>query len=173
MSGPVTPGRDPSGPEPARPGPLDARAALHLPFRPLRGRRVALVLAVAQGVVLAVVAVALPGTGPEAAHWWDRLGFLLVGAAVAAMLWRFARLAALPDDHGLVVRNLSGDRSLAWAQIVQVRFGGGNPWVTLDLADGESLAVMAIQRADGAAAQLQARRLATLVALHSATDRDD
>jgi len=134
---------------------------------------VALVVAVAQGAVLAVVAVALPGTGPEAAHWWDRLGFLLVGAAVAAMLWRFARLAALPDEHGLVVRNLSGDRSLAWAQIVQVRFGGGNPWVTLDLADGDSLAVMAIQRADGEQAQVQARRLATLVTLHSTTDRDD
>jgi PH (Pleckstrin Homology) domain-containing protein len=89
------------------------------------------------------------------------------------VLWRFARLAAIPADDALVVRNLSGDRRLEWAEIVTVRFGGGEPWVTLDLADGETLAVMAIQRADGADAVAEARRLATLVDLHSRTERDD
>ena len=52
-------------------------------------------------------------------------------------------------------------------------FGGGEPWVTLDLADGDTLAVMAIQRADGEDAVAEARRLATLVDVHSRTDRDD
>ena len=59
------------------------------------------------------------------------------------------------------------DRELAWAQVVAVRFGGGDPWVTLDLDDGEVLAVMAIQRADGARGEAEARRLATLVAAHT------
>ena len=154
-------------------GPDDARAALHAPFRPVRGRRTALLAGIAQAVVLVYVAVAMSSSGPDAAHWWDRLGVLLVSAAVGVMLWRFARLAALADDAGLVVRNLSGDRRLEWAQIVSVRFGGGHPWVTLDLSDGESLAVMAVQRADGPRAEAEARRLATLVALHSATGRDD
>jgi hypothetical protein len=146
---------------------------LHEPFRPVRGRQMAVAVGVAQAVVLIWVAFAMSGTGPEAAHWYDRVGVLLVSVAIGGMLWRFARLAAFPAEDALVVRNLSGDRSLEWAEIVQVRFGGGNPWVTLDLADGESLAVMAIQRADGPVADTQARRLATLVALHSRTDRND
>lgn len=150
-----------------------ARDALHAPFRPVRGRRTAIVIGVAQAVVLAWVAAAMASTGPEAAHWYDRFGVLLVAGSIGAMLWRFARLEAVPDDGGLVVRNLAGDRPLEWAQIVHVRFGGGSPWVTLDLADGESLAVMAVQRADGPRSEAEARRLATLVALHSRTDRDD
>ena len=146
---------------------------LHAPFRPVRGRRTAIVVGVAQAVVLIWVAAAMSSTGPEAAHWYDRAGVLLVSAAIGAMLWRFARLAALPSDDGLTVRNLSGDRFLAWAEIVSVRFGGGNPWVTLDLTDADSLAVMAIQRAEGPRAEAEARRLATLVALHSRTERND
>ena len=71
------------------------------------------------------------------------------------------------------MQNLITGRSLEWAQIVAVRFGGGPPWLILDLDDGDSLPVMAVQRADGRAAEEQARRLATLVALHSRTERDD
>ena len=156
------------------PGPsAEALAALHAVFLPVRGRRMAVVLGIAQAVVLVWVAAAMSSTGPEAAHWWDRAGVLLVSVGIGAMLWRFARLAALPDDGGLTVRNLSGERHLDWAEIVSVRFGGGQPWVTLDLADADSLAVMAIQRADGPRAEQEARRLATLVALHSRTERDD
>jgi len=164
VTGPGTPGDEPAA---------GSRAELHAPFRPVRGRRTAVAVGIAQAVVLTWVAFAMTSVGPEAAHWWDRVGVLLVAAAVGAMLWRFARLAALPDDTGLVVRNLSGDRRLEWAEVVSVRFGGGNPWVTLDLADGETLPVMAVQRADGPRADADARRLATLVALHSRTDRDD
>jgi Bacterial PH domain len=146
---------------------------LHAPFRPDRGRQTAVLVGIAQAAVLGYVAIALPGFGPEAAHWYDRVGILLVAAAIGTMLWRFARLAAMPSEEGLVVRNLAADRRLEWAEIVTVRFGGGEPWVTLDLADGDTLAVMAIQRADGAAATAEARRLATLVERHSRTDRND
>ncbi|HEY6794534.1 MAG TPA: PH domain-containing protein [Kineosporiaceae bacterium] len=148
-------------------------AELHRSFRPVRGPRVAVAVGVAQGLVLGYVAVAMSSSGPEAAHWWDRLGVLLVATAIGATLWRFARLAAFPDDGGLVVRNLSADRRLAWPEIVHVRFGDGDPWVTLDLADGDTLAVMAVQRADGPRSRREAGRLATLVALHSRTDRND
>ncbi len=52
---------------------------------------------------------------------------------------------------------------------VSVRFGGGNPWALLDLDDGETMSVMAVQRADGEHGETEAQRLATLVALHSQT----
>ena len=44
-----------------------------------------------------------------------------------------------------------------------MEFGGGEPWVTLDLDDTDTVAVMAIQRADGATAMTEAQRLAGLV----------
>jgi hypothetical protein len=65
------------------------------------------------------------------------------------------------------------ERDLSWAQIVSVRFGGGNPWALLDLDDGETMPVMGIQRSDGARAVAESRRLATLVEFHSRTDRND
>ena len=153
-------------------GPNPDRTALHAPFRPYRARRVALALAVAQFVVLTVVALAMPGTGYGAFHWQDRVGVVAVAGLVAFVLWRLSNVHALATETGLTVQNLVRSTRLDWAQIVAVRFGGGNPWLILDLDDGDTLPVMAVQRADGPAAQEQARRLATLVALHSRTDRD-
>jgi hypothetical protein len=143
---------------------------LYRPFRPRRARVMAWAIAVGEIAVLTGLAIVLPGPN---VHWYDRLGFLLVAAAVAATLSRFARLLAVPDQEGLRVRNVVYTRRLDWAQIVRVQFGGGNPWAVLDLSDGETLAVMAVQRADGERAVAEARRLATLVALHTRTSRDD
>jgi tRNA nucleotidyltransferase/poly(A) polymerase len=36
-------------------------------------------------------------------------------------------------------------KRLAWAEVVQVNLRSGDPWVSLDLADGTTLAVMGIQ----------------------------
>ena len=129
-----------------------ARAELHAPFRPRRARTSALAIAATQLVLLGVVG---------------------VGVAVAWFLVKFARLEAVPSEAGLRVRNLFVVTELEWAQVVSVRFGGGGPWVTLDLADGETLPVMAVQRADGEHGTAEARRLATLVALHSPHDEGD
>lgn len=126
-----------------------------------------------QSLVLVAVALLMPGDGLMGLGWGDRLGIIAVSAGIGALLWRFGRLAVFVDVQGLRVRNLAGDRRVDWAEVVTVRFGGGQPWVTLDLADGEPLAVMAIQRADGAFGEAEARRLATLVTLHTRTDRND
>jgi hypothetical protein len=138
------------------------------PFRPVRGRRTALGFAIAQAVVLVALAAVLPGAG-----WFDWIGFVAVAAAIGGVLLRFAQLRADPSPAGLAVRNLVHREDLRWEQIVSVRFGDGDPWVMLDLSDGRLLAVMAIQRADGARALGEARRLATLVAAGSRTPRDD
>jgi hypothetical protein len=128
-------------------------------------------LGVAQALAFGTLAFGLPG-GPGGWQWYDRLGVIVVSAAVAWVLSRFAGVSALPREDGLTVRNLIVRRDLAWAEVVAVRFGGGGPWVMLDLDDGETLPVMAVQRADGPRAVQESRRLATLVALHSRTDRD-
>ena len=145
-----------------------AVADLTAPFRPRLARAVTLVMAVV--VVALTVAIMLALSVLTAG---DRLGFAIVGGLIALFLVRQASVVARADDDGLTVRNLVFTRRLEWAEVVSVRFGSGRPWVQLDLADGDTLAVMAIQRADGPFADAEARRLATLVALHTATPRDD
>ncbi|GAB2697211.1 PH domain-containing protein [Thalassiella azotivora] len=139
------------------------------PFRPVRARRVALFVAVFSVVVLSVVGITLPGTYA----WYDRAGFVATGLLIAWFCYRQASVRAVPSERGLVVRNLFLGRELEWAQVVSVRFGPDRTWAELDLADGDTLSVMAIQRADGERADAEARRLATLVAHGSRTERDD
>ena len=88
------------------------------------------------------------------------------GSPIAAVMWRFATIRAVPSREGLVVRNLFTTRRLSWAQIVRVQFGGGAPWVTLDLDDTDTVAVMAIQKADGTISRAEAGRLSALVQVH-------
>lgn len=141
----------------------------YAPFRPLRTRQVAYPIGIAWLLLMIGLAVFLPiDLGVP-----DRVGFLLLGVAGLWFLHRHASVLAVPSERGLLVRNLFLSRELDWAEILSVRFGGGDPWVTLDLSDGDTLAVMAVQRADGERGVAEARRLATLVARNSQTPRDD
>ena len=134
------------------------------PFRSRRGRLVATVMGVLSLVVFAVVAVLLPAnSGLTTWQPADRLLVLLIGVLIALVCWRYATIRAVPTLDGLVVRNLVVTRTVSWAEVIDVEFGGGAPWVTLELDDTDTLAVMAIQRADGATAMSEAQRLAGLV----------
>ncbi|MDN5797546.1 MAG: PH domain-containing protein [Intrasporangium sp.] len=146
--------------EPAAPDPSAAFA----PFRPRRGRIVALGVLWGSLVLFGVLAALLPTVSGQAV-WGlvDRLMFFAIGVVIALLAWRYASLRAVPSREGLVVRNLVNTRRLEWAQIVSVQFGGGLPWVSLDLDDLDTLAVMAIQKADGAYAEQEATRLAALI----------
>jgi hypothetical protein len=148
------------------------RETLHAPFRPKRARLMSRWAAAIEFLVVAFPALFVAESGPGKFSWGDRLAILALGGVIAAGIFRFSMLSAIPGEDGLVVHNVLFTRRLEWAQIVSVRFGGGNPWVLLDLDDGETMAVMAIQRADGPRGEVEARRLATLVALHSQTPRN-
>ena len=151
-----------SGAAPATPDPYAV-------FRPRRGRRVALTMAVLSMLIFVSGAISLPRVDPLFGGWGvpDRLLLVGCGAAVSALLWRYATIRAVPSTQGLVIRNLLITRTLEWAQIVGVLFGGGAPWVSVDLADTDTVAVMAIQKADGAFGQAEAARLSALVQVHS------
>lgn len=138
-------------------------------FRPRQGRRVALTMSVLSIVIFTGGALSVPSAEPQLGGWSasDRLVLILCGLAVAASLWRFASIRAVPSTRGLVIRNLVTTRTLEWAQIIRVQFGGGAPWVSLDLDDTDTVAVMAIQKADGAFGRAEAARLTALVQVHS------
>lgn len=152
---------------------MDAADPLHRPLRPRAARLVCVPLAALSLAMMVGLAVGLPALTGVRLGAGDQVGFVGLGAAMAWFLLLEAGVRAVPGPDGLVVRNLLRTRRLAWAEIVSVRFGPDRPWVLLDLADGDTLAVMAVQRADGDRARAEARRLATLVALHSGTARDD
>jgi Bacterial PH domain len=143
-------------------GPLPPDA----PFRPRRGRVMPLVMAAVTVVLCAMVAVGMRASG----QWGlgDQLSLLGLGAALAAFLLRYAGIRAVPDAEGLTVRNLVVTRRVGWDEVVEVTFPEGAPWVTLELADDDELAVMAVQRADGELARAEAHRLAALVDSHRA-----
>ena len=149
-----------AGAEPA-PGP---EADRFRPFVSGRGRVVATVMAVLALVVFGGLAVLLPANaGLTTWQGGDRVLVALLGVLIALGCWRYAGIRAVPTPDGLLVRNLVVTRHVDWAQVVDVQFGGGAPWVTLELDDTDTLAVMAIQRADGEQADAEALRLATLV----------
>jgi hypothetical protein len=138
-------------------------------FRPRRGRRVAVMMAVLSVLIFTGGALSMPTVDPLYGGWGalDRLLLVCCGVAVAAAMWRFASIRAVPSTRGLVIRNLITTRTIEWAQIIRVQFGGGAPWVSLDLDDTDTVAVMAIQRADGALGKGEAARLSALVQVHS------
>lgn len=89
----------------------------------------------------------------------------LVALGLLAFATGFAltrsRLVAEPDR--LVVVNGYRRRELAWAQVVAVRLPPGAPWATLDLTDGTTASVMAIQGSDGERARNAVRQLRSIL----------
>ncbi|MFI9486225.1 PH domain-containing protein [Promicromonospora sp. NPDC052451] len=133
-------------------------------FRVFRGRfgtPVAYGLALLSAGGCTFVALAATGQGADTAN---RIAIIVFGLLGAVIAWRFGAVRAVPDPDGLTVVNYASSRRLSWPEIVTVRFGPNDPWVHLDLSDGDVLAVMGIQRADGEHAMAEARRLVALIA---------
>jgi hypothetical protein len=72
-----------------------------------------------------------------------------------------SRVVASPDH--LTVVNGYRRRDFEWAEVIAVHLPPGAPWVTLDLADGNSVSAMGIQGSDGARARVAVRELRKLV----------
>ncbi|MDT0215296.1 PH domain-containing protein [Rothia sp. ARF10] len=134
------------------------------PFRSRRGRVMAMVMAGVSLVLFVVLAFLVAGVDEGGWVVADRVMMAVIGAGLALVLWRWAAIRAVPDDTGITVQNLIGQRHIRWEQIRDVTFDEGDPWVSLHLDDTETVAVMAIQRADGPSSRSEAQRLAHLVA---------
>ena len=142
-------------------------------FRPWRSRVVSIAMAIALVVVFAIIAFTIPHGGVTGWNTPDSVAMMFFGLVVAAFLLRYALVRATPTPEGLHVQNLIVSRDIDWADIVNVQFGNGAPWLVLELSDTETLAVMAVQRSDGAFAEAEARRLAALVEANNRPSRDD
>jgi hypothetical protein len=114
--------------------------ALPVTFRPNRTRAVLVTVGVAVFTVLAVVALILPATSPG-----ERVSFVFTGLLFLGVLLLLSRPHVTADEGGVTVVNLTTRRRLEWAEVLRVNLRQGDPWVSLDLADGTSLPVMGIQ----------------------------
>jgi hypothetical protein len=80
-----------------------------------------------------------------------------------ALWFALVRSRVVAEAERLVVVNGYRRHELAWPQVVAVHLPPGAPWVTLDLADGTTIAAMGIQGSDGARARAAVRELRALV----------
>jgi hypothetical protein len=106
---------------------------------------VLLTMATALLAVLTTIAVLMPHDGAAPWSTGDRVTVVVTGALIAGVLLLLARPKAVADPAGLTVVNLTVKRRLAWPEVVRVNLRNGDAWVHLDLSDGTTLAVMAIQ----------------------------
>nr|WP_223241730.1 PH domain-containing protein [Streptomyces sp. CBMA123] len=115
-------------------------------------------------VLFVVLAMLLP------ANWQlnDRIAMIASGVLFAGVGLMLARPRVSADAQGVTVVNFVRSRRLSWAEIVRVNFRQGDPWATLDLADGTSLAAVGIQSGVGKAQAIaDARALRDLVEHHA------
>ena len=136
-------------------------------FRPVRARAVVYVCAAAVLVTLVALAIALPSGGPHPWGPWSRLGVVLFALLAVFVLHRLASVRVETSDDGILVANVIGRRRLEWAEVVGVRLLRDDPWMLLDLSDGQALAAMGVQKSEGERAQRQARDFARLVTEHT------
>ncbi len=138
----------------------DSSAPLHgtIMLRPRTVRWSAYAIAVLVMGAAIVMAVLIPGFSLG-----NRLGFPLFGLLIAVFCHMEASVRAEARPDVLIVRNLVRTHELQWAQVIGVSFPAGDPWAHLDLSDGRTLSVMALQRTDGARGLAQARTLAQLI----------
>jgi hypothetical protein len=154
--------------QPERPG-QPGLPSLPRTWRPLGPRVVGIV------VTLALVAVVAAGwfgfdARTRAEFTWFQRGTLIgFGLLYLALMWALIRSRAVAYDDRLVVVNGYRRHEYAWPQIVAARLPPGAPWVTLDLANGETASVLGIQGSDGARARTALRELRALVEAASAS----
>jgi len=146
-----------------------------LVVKPKRIRIVCWILAVAVVVLFSAVATALTGpTGAGTASFRPADQFAMVGLGVlgAAGILAFTRPRLEADTHEVRIRNVIGGYRLPWNVVREVRFERGASWATLELADDDVVAVMAIQAVDKEYAVQAVRHLRALHAAATATPGD-
>jgi len=141
-------------------------------WRPFGARLMATVL----GVMLLVLVLAVWVT------WSDRVraGFtpgqratlLLLGLGAFACWFAIMRSRVTADEVGVTVVNGYRRRAFEWSQVVGVNLRRGAPWAGVDLSDGTSVSLFAIQGSDGQRAIQAVRDLRALVEQHTPTDHD-
>lgn len=139
------------------------RVALPHTWRPLGVRLAGVVLGSMLLVVLGATWVLLPADVRDQFTTFQRITLVFLGLLAFSAWFSLVRSRAVATEDGLLVVNGYRYHRFEWAQIVGVHLPPGAPWATLDLDDGETCPVMAIQGSDGARARRAVRQLRALL----------
>jgi hypothetical protein len=94
---------------------------------------------------------------------FQRGTLIFFGLLYLSLMFALLRSRAVAYEDRLVVVNGFRKREYEWPQVVAAHLPPGAPWVTLDLADGDTVSVLGIQSSDGARAHRALRQLRSLV----------
>ena len=145
------------------PAASDVPPVLPHTWRPL-GPRIAGI--VAGGALLAITGLLWIGFDQEtrdAVTPFQRGTVVFIGLIGFGALYALIRSRVDAEMDRLIVVNGYRRHEYEWPQIVGVHLPPGAPWVTLDLADGNTVSAMGIQGSDGARAKQAVRQLRALV----------
>jgi hypothetical protein len=78
----------------------------------------------------------------------DQFAMAGLGVVIAGVVLLFARPRLRVGKNGLAVRNMLGEKLIAWPDMVGVSFPMGARWARVDLPDDEYVPLMAIQSVD-------------------------
>jgi len=147
-----------------------AAGEVRVTARPRRLRVVCWFCAAGIVVLFSLVATALRGTteGGGSFQAGDQAAMVGLGLCLAGAVLAFARPRVDAGPSGIHVRNILGTYDLPWAVVREVRFEDGAPWASLELADDDTVAVMAVQAADKEYAVQAVQGLRALLAAHRA-----
>jgi hypothetical protein len=104
---------------------------------------------------------------------FQRSTLVAMGLIGFSVLYALMRSRVSADAHGVTVVNGYRRRAYEWSQVVAVNLRRGAPWAGMDLSDGTSISMLAIQGSDGQRAIRAVRELRRLLAENSRTDRND
>lgn len=142
-------------------------------WRPFGARIAATVLG---GMLLAVVLTVWIAWGADVRSRFtpfQRSTLVFLGLLALACWFALVRSRVTAHPGGVTVVNGYRRRELEWSQVVAVNLRRGAPWAGLDLSDGTSISLLAIQGSDGQRAVRAVRELRDLVAANSSTERND
>ncbi|WP_406279408.1 PH domain-containing protein [Embleya sp. NBC_00896] len=122
-------------------------------------KRSRLITAVVGAVILVGLCV-LALMLPEKGGWGfgSRAGVAFTGVLGLGAMLMLGRPKVVAAAGGVTVVNLVRTTHLEWAQIVRVYLRPGDPWVYIDMSDGDTLPVMGIQTSNGKAQAISAAR---------------
>jgi hypothetical protein len=150
--------------------PMPGQPELPRTWRPYGARLVGTVL----GAMLLVLVVAVwISWGAEVRSTFSfpqRLTLVGMGGLAFVGWHALVRSRVTADTSGVTVVNGYRRRVFEWSQVLSVNLRRGAPWAGLDLSDGTSIALFAIQGSDGDRAVRAVRELRALVAANTPTE---
>ena len=93
----------------------------------------------------------------------QRSTLIFIGLLAFACWYALMRSRLTATRKGITVVNGYRRRDYEWAEVLGVVLRRGAPWASLDISDGTSVSVMAIQGSDGNRARTAVREIRQLV----------